>query len=256
MYRCLLSGLIAALIVANTIAQYPSVPTMSNGQPSFDTLVTQANRIITDREEDVRRLSDTITSTNNRLLYDKVEIINYDQKIENELYVLQFISEHSNQANGRDYILIGNRSYSVETMKFDFNEREKNIQKMIRLKMEIMKELTAWYESIEKQESSLQRVNVQLDKAKAIMKDQQTRHDRAVQELAVAEMTQKTCPQGELLFASDTEIGHILGEIEVEVSTLEAWLAMWDDYSEINLTNIEYVSEGRTKDKGINDEKK
>ena len=141
-------------------------------------------------------------------------------------------------------------------MKSNINEREKNIQKMIRLKTEKIKELAAWYESIEEQDSSLQRVSEHLEKAKAILKDQHSRHDRAVQELAVAEIMQKTCPQAGLLFASDTDLGQILGEIDAEVSTLEVWLAMWEDDSDIDLTSIHGIPDGRIKDKGINDEKK
>ena len=94
---------------------------------------------------------------------------------------------------------------------------------------------------------SLNRVKAQIFRAKAVLDEQQTRRERATQELAVSEIVQQTCPQGELLFASNTELGRILGDIEVEVGTLEALLDMRKSKVELDLSDIREAKQDNEK---------
>ena len=234
-------------IASFTFAQGTETLPQSEPRPSFESLKTQAERYIAAKAEDMRRLELMVAETEARTRKASKEIAEYDRHLEDQLQILQFVRERLSHSHDGGVILVGNRRYPQSVVEENLTARCEEIANSEHSRETKADEVEGWTESIRRQKDSLNRVRAQLSKAKAVLGDQETRRERAAQELAVSEVVQQTCPQGDLLFASNTELGRILGDIEIVVCTLEAILDMRKSKVEVDLSDVREAKQYKEK---------
>ena len=250
MFRVAYLALMIIGVTGSALAQEPMATSQTEARAAFESLKAQAEGFIADKAKDVRRLELMVAETEARTRKTRKEIAEYDRHLEGQCEILQFVRERLSQSPDGGVVLVGNRRYPQETVEANVTARCEEIADTAQRRDDKTGEVENWSGSIRKQRASLDRVKNQLARAKAVLDEQQTRRERAAQELAVSDVVQQTCPQGELLFASNTELGRILGDIEVEVGTLEALLEMRTSKVDIDLSDIREVRKTQSKEKG------
>ncbi|MFC1606849.1 hypothetical protein ACFL47_02670 [Candidatus Latescibacterota bacterium] len=254
MFRCISLALIMVGFTVMVSAQEFLTAPQIEKQPSFELLKAHGESYIAEKTKDIRRLELMFAETEAKTRKDLKEIAEYNRHLESQLEVLQFVRERLSQTKDRNVVLVGNRHYPSDSVEVNVTARCEEIADTAQRRDKKAGEVRDWQESIRKQKASLDRVKNQLLKAKTILEEQQVRRERAVQELAVSEIVRHTCPEGELLLASDTELGRILWAIEVEVWTLEAFLEMKQSEVEVDLSDIRKVQRTSNKKKEQNNE--
>lgn len=223
-------------------------------RPSFESLKARAEDYMAEMRQDVRRLELMVMEREARSRMARKEVAEYDRNLENQRETLQFVRKRVSQRTDGCVMLVGNRRYRQDTVEANVTARCDEIAETVQRRDNKAGEVADCQDSIQRQKTYLFRVKNQLSKAKTVFDEHQIRRDRAAQMLAVSDIARQTCPQGELLFASDTELGRILGAIEVEVGILEALLEMRLSEVEIDLSNIRKWQDKSTLGKDQNNE--
>lgn len=228
-------------LAALASAQESISSTETEKPASFDELKTKVERLITDKAEEIKNLELMLAESEAKTLKWRKEIEEYDRYLAVQREVLQFLHERFGQVQGGGTLLVGNRRYALDEVQANMVERQAEITLTAQNRDDKERELEEWKKSLHRQKASLNRVKSQLSRAKRVLAEQQERRRRAEQELAVSNIVQQTCPQGDLLFASGTELGRLLGDIEVEIGTLEALQEMRRSSAEIDLSDIRQI---------------
>lgn len=208
-------------------------------RPSFEAMKERARGIIAKQKEDVRRIEFVIAESEARIRKSIKADSEYGQTLEKQAETLQFLETRISHSPDNKIIVIGYRRYPREMVAANMAVRSQAIAETAQERLEMKANMEKRQEYIQKQKASLERVRSQLSRAETVLNEQQSRWERTSLEMAVSDIVQRVCPQGDLLLASDTQLGNILSEIEILVGTFEALQEMKNELMDIDLLDIQ-----------------
>jgi len=220
----------------------------------FAVLVDQAEQYIDARERDVIDAERQVADSQGRAKRAAREAKELDREVQTNREVLSLVDECIANGNEDAVLVLGGRRYRMTEITENVTLRRETVGETEMLLAAKRKEVEERQKRIEEQKGSIQRIRQQLTRARTVLAEQQNRRRDAQQGLAIAELERTVCPDGDLLFASGTELGAILGAIEEETSALEALLEIRKPPKLIDLRKHVRTDHKRKTTKDVNNE--
>ena len=190
-------------------------------QQSHEALAKAAQALIEDKETKLKHLELDVAKADGRARLADAKVKEFDSELTRDYVVMKTVLDNL-QGCDYDVFLVGRRRYSRQDVYEGITAQQENLCTKEKYRQETEALKLAWQDAAAEGRMAVQRIRRHLSKAKAKLSEQESRRKQAQQRLTTASLLQETCPQGDLLLASDTELGQTLAALELEVSTLEA----------------------------------